>query len=1269
MKIPVEISLTRSFSQSIFRRFFLVLTFLLIIPLIVLGQKKNKEPKANQTNKITICHDGKTKEIKEADLQKHLDHGDSEGPCETPEEPEEGNGSDKPKPDKPKSDKPKPDKPKPDKPEKIEVCHKGETIEISANALQAHLNHGDQVGTCFVPPNLDGVIEPVIEPGKVEDIIGAELTHLNKTTEQNGSAASNEIFIVSQNSLVLVDIVAVDGNTQDVKDFLVNTYNITEFVDNGLSELLITVLFPIDLLPELNLRDDIIRFVRPVFTAITNGGIVTSLGDIAQQSDNARQAFGLDGEGVKACVISDSYNSKGQAGIDVSNGDLPGATNPDNLLPVEIIEDFPTILGSRLSTVDEGRAMLQIINDIAPKAQLAFRTGVISAGDMAEGIIELQEAGCQIIVDDVTHYTQPIFKDGVIAQAVDYVAGLGVQYFTSAGNFGSNSYEAEFNPALPDNPSNHDFNAGGGIDIQQKVVLEEGFYRIVLYWEDNVYSLGEVPGAQNDLDIFLINEVGDTIANSNRNNIGADPIEIMAFNVEGGFSKTNIVISRASGTDNVRFKYIVYEGIKIFRFGEYATGSSTIMGHANSEGAITVGAVLYTNSPAFGGNPSIASFSSRGGLLVGTSDRNKPDLSAPNGGNTTVNLSGENIDSDIFPNFFGTSASAPHAAGVAALLLQAQTKFGVSFDVRQLLQQTAIDMEAPGFDDESGSGFIQADAAMLTFAAPIPTITELIVPEGATPGTAPFDLTILGKNLHESSQVLLDGTALPEQNTDIINTTQLVVTIPAFLGDPAIQVITSSIIAPTGVDGGISEPLYLFRAPKMIVKVTADGETKRYGERLPEFTASVTVDGEPLNSTGLTLEDLGLANLTFQTTATNLGSVGFYVISPVDATGELDDTFHDLYDYEFINGTLVIEKILLKITPNDLIVVYGEQISGITFNYEYDMTNMDPEDNEAFQSNLVQSHASTFVDVESIAVIDRARGIVNRARGIVNGTGWLITPKTLNRARGIVNGNTIMDIPKELLETYVEDPSDAFTNRARGIVNGGIFAAGEATINRARGIVNEEGDLINRARGIVNDGVLVNSTGTFEGFEDLIIVVDSLDYAVSTLFSINLISGLEVTTDTLHYIVPGGYFALGSENFEISYGLGNLTILPATLNVAVDDKQIIEGSPLPEFTSTISGFAYEENETEVFSSITYTPNSYDGAGFYPIVPTLEFAGEINYVLAPIVPGTLTVIELGINGLIAFAHVNGSSNLEIGLVNADGSNPVSLVTGSESIRDP
>jgi hypothetical protein len=213
------------------------------------------------------------------------------------------------------------------------------------------------------------------------------------------------------------------------------------------------------------------------------------------------------------------------------------------------------------------------------------------------------------IVDDITFITEPFFRPGVVDQSIQAVTANGVSYVTAAGNFGVKSYESIFHPATGNPPSGlpgkaHDF---GGGDIFQNdslkgTVLQPGVYTIVLQWEDDIYSLGGSGGTVNDLDIYLTDNNGVTLFGFNRNNLGGDPIEILPFTVIAN-TVTNILIVNASSTaptSNLRFKYVVFRGdIKI---NEFNIGNSTIVGQGNSPNAITVGAALYSNTPAFGVN-------------------------------------------------------------------------------------------------------------------------------------------------------------------------------------------------------------------------------------------------------------------------------------------------------------------------------------------------------------------------------------------------------------------------------------------------------------------------------------------------------------------------------------------------------------------------------------------------------------------------------------------------------------------------------------------
>lgn len=159
----------------------------------------------------------------------------------------------------------------------------------------------------------------------------------------------------------------------------------------------------------------------------TNVGATTSQGVALHRVDRIPWT----GQGIKVGVLSDSYNTSTnpvRAPNDIATGDLPGPGNPfGRTTPVAVLDDFPA--GS-----DEGRAMLQIVHDMAPDAALAFATANRGQVSFANNIRALADAGCDVIVDDVIYFVEPFFSDGIIAQAVDDVVAEGVSYFSSAGN-------------------------------------------------------------------------------------------------------------------------------------------------------------------------------------------------------------------------------------------------------------------------------------------------------------------------------------------------------------------------------------------------------------------------------------------------------------------------------------------------------------------------------------------------------------------------------------------------------------------------------------------------------------------------------------------------------------------------------------------------------------------------------------------------------------------------------------------------------------------
>jgi hypothetical protein len=959
--------------------------------------------------------------------------------------------------------------------------------------------------------------DTVVVTAKLRNIIGGELLSIYQNYDPNNPSAEVDSFFVVHDGYVTIDIICkVDtGTVSSLLRTNTTLYGLINVIPNGLSKHTVTGDFPVIHLLNLNARNDILNFCKPYYLPSTNAGIVISQGDSTMRSYLVRKGYGLDGAGIKIGVISDSYNTitdpsktysdpctdvnqtlnVNTAAVDVINGDLSNVT---------VLQDFP------FKRTDEGRAMMQIVQDVAPAAPKYFKTGFFTAGYLAKTIEDMAALGIKISTDDVTYADQPMLKDGVVAKSVNKVKALGVLHVTSAGNFAGKSYEKASNfvdatsIGFPGKKAHNFGNDNSNPDFFQKVWLKPGSHFIVFQWLDNNYSQDELAGTQFDVDFFLTpvdKTDGTGLIGFNRDNLLGDAVEFIPIQIprndecDTAAKAYNILIVNNTLTgDPVRIKYVSFKGG--LRIDEYNEGNSTIIGHANAEGALTVGAARFNHVPghpllpaALAGitKPQVESFSSIGGTM----GRQKPDIVGPDGGDGTV-LMGQDYPNQAlnnFSNFFGTSAAAPHVAAAAALIIQARDKFlkqtTTPDQLKLLLQSTAVDMRPAGligYDFSSGPGLIDVDAAIRTFASPTPFEISLVKAPNIIPCQDPFELIIKGENFSDNTKIYLvnaPGDSVILTPTYISETKDtLKVIISTCSGNPQILAFTPSTVRVPPVvggaeDGGFSNSIKLFNHEIVVQTLNV---SRKYAEENPFPATIVTFDGVVVTSqTTPSLAALGLDATKLnqvETLATPSSDVGTYAIKvyrTFDPANATDLALTNQYSYVFKNGLITVNKMPLTVTPNSITVIDGQPIGNVTFNYAFDQTKVPGALATTIINNLKASHQAILPN-NAIAVIKdfstsginisslnnmnamaSFRAIKNSRKFQVDGAGQLV-PLTDPNTFAV---QYFVDVAAQSVIDYIQNPALATFYAAypginkKALLGGAALNSGTARVNNS----------------------------------------------------------------------------------------------------------------------------------------------------------------------------------------------------------------------------
>jgi len=429
----------------------------------------------------------------------------------------------------------------------------------------------------------------------------------------------------------------------------------------------------------------------------------------------------FNGEGVNVAVMSTAYNTYGGERQDILNGYLPGTGNPYGYTkPVIVISDAR-------NNNDEGRAMLQHVHVMAPRAQLCFDRGTGTAGT-ANSILRLPQPPCNadIIVDDLIYNASP-YEDGAIAQAIETVISRNnVLFLTAAGNGGRQAItlNANFVPntdrrlpvVLRSIAGVPEWQFSGASFFFRFTTYFPGRANLIMWW--NQASGPETAGGfkiWDNLDLYIFDPAYNLLAFSNEDNFRTFiPSETASFS---GSSASFFYL--AVGRRAKRAPFVPTPPLIIYIYGMFGADSDgpAVVGHSGTRTVIAVGAFDYTDTstPALitSPGPTLRFWSWNQQLLnVNGTIRFKPDVGAIHC--TPNSFFPFGVDADFYgtgwQDFCGTSAAAPNLAGVVALLRQARPSLN-QFELKDVLRATAVRQRDGQWDRRAGYGLVDADRA------------------------------------------------------------------------------------------------------------------------------------------------------------------------------------------------------------------------------------------------------------------------------------------------------------------------------------------------------------------------------------------------------------------------------------------------------------------------------------------------------------------------------------------------------------------------------
>jgi len=405
--------------------------------------------------------------------------------------------------------------------------------------------------------------------------------------------------------------------------------------------------------------------------------------------------------------------------------------------------------------------------------------------------------------------------------------------------------------------------------------------------------------------------------------------------------------------------------------------------------------------------------------------------------------------------------------------------------------------------------------------------------------------------------------------------------------------------------------------------LTAIDALKTYGSANPVFSFSVS---------GLVNGDISIDDIDtppeLSTTATPASTPGNY---PINISGASDSN----YTFSYNPGTLSVSPAPLTIAADDKERDFGQANPELTATYTGFVLGQGPQDLDTppvLQTTATVESTSALYEITASGASDPNYAITFES-GFLSVGRTLVTltangfereygepnPELTYVASGLVNGDTVADI-----DTPPTIGTSATQNSGVGSYEINItgaddpdyfFSYKKGSLEITPALLNASGVSVTRTYGSPNPALTID----YEGFA-LGETVADLDTPPSILTS----ALTDSPVGDYGIVVTGG----SDTNYTFNYNPATLTIEPAPLTIAAQNKIRSYGQANPAFTASYSGFVLGEGPQNLITPPTLqtiaVPSS--AVGSYAI--TVTGASSNNYAIA-YGEGTLEIQRAGV----------------------------------------